>query len=191
MTRLVGCIDRGLEIVAPLQAKIREMMEPIRRVAETLNPANGAKKAREQRFEEVRRELEMARNPWKQHAAKVMESFGPGLFAGEGVDDLPRENGDLERWFKLPKSHERRIHGHRHAGVRLVLEGPTLIPVLDAHVAHPEMFSPMELLPYRWSKPPRAQSEALHRRRIMRQARSRVKRPSLLNALEARYQKKS
>src|SRR5213079_3393585 len=25
-----------------------------------------------------------------------------------------KDNLDLERWFRLPKSHERRIHGHRH-----------------------------------------------------------------------------
>jgi hypothetical protein len=25
----------------------------------------------------------------------------------------------LERWFRLPKSHERKIHGRRHAGARL------------------------------------------------------------------------
>jgi hypothetical protein len=25
-----------------------------------------------------------------------------------------------ERWFRQPKRHERRIHGRRHAGVRLV-----------------------------------------------------------------------
>jgi 2,3-bisphosphoglycerate-independent phosphoglycerate mutase len=38
----------------------------------------------------------------------------------------------LERWFRLPKSHERRIHGRRHAGVRLVQTGATLVPALDA-----------------------------------------------------------
>ena len=29
-----------------------------------------------------------------------------------------------------PKSHERRIHGHRHARIRLVLEGPTLMLII-------------------------------------------------------------
>ena len=43
------------------------------------------------------------------------------------------DNLDLERWFRLPKGHERRIHGHRHAGVRIVQEGPTLVHALDAH----------------------------------------------------------
>ena len=55
--------------------------------------------------------------------AQVMISFLAGLFVGEGKFEEIRDNLDLERWFRLPKSHERRIHGHRHAGVRIVLEG--------------------------------------------------------------------
>ncbi len=188
MSRLVGCIDRGLEVVAPIQEKIREMMVSIQGVAETLNPANGSKKDRERRFERWREDLKRDRNhPWKQHAAKVMESFGPGLFAGEEVDDLPRDNGDLERFFRLPKSHERHIHGHRHAGIRIVLEGPTLIPVLDAHATHPEPFTITDLLPYRKAQAPQAQIQALHRRGIMRKARSKKKRGDLLRELEKRY----
>jgi hypothetical protein len=33
---------------------------------------------------------------------------------------LPVDNLALERAFRLPKGHERRIHGHAHAGVRIV-----------------------------------------------------------------------
>ena len=43
-----------------------------------------------------------------------MASFAAGLFVGP-VADLPEDNLDLERWFRKPKSHERRIHGRRHA----------------------------------------------------------------------------
>ena len=64
---------------------------------------------------------------------RLMIAFCGGLFSGG--DDVAEilDNLDLERWFRLPKSHERRIHGHRHAGVRIVQEGPTLVLVLDAH----------------------------------------------------------
>src|SRR4029453_9552291 len=42
------------------------------------------------------------------------------ILAYMGEDgDLPQDNLDLERWFRQPKGHERRIHGHRHVGVRL------------------------------------------------------------------------
>ena len=57
------------------------------------------------------------------HFAKVMTSFQPGLFAGAAMTLHPRDNLDLERWFGFPKSYQRRVHGHRHAGVRIVRDG--------------------------------------------------------------------
>jgi hypothetical protein len=91
------------------------------------------------------------------------------------------------RPFRLPKSHERRIHGHRHAGVRIVQEGPTLVHALDAHASHPEPFIAEDLLPYRVARPPTSQTEAVNRRTIMRKARSKKNRPVLLAELERRY----
>jgi len=131
--------------------------------------------------------LEHAADPIHQTMAGVMLSFGAGLFVGEGKFEDMKDNLDLERWFRLPKSHERRIHGHRHAGVRIVQEGPTLVHALDAHVAHPEPFTFADLLPYRTAREPLCQKQALHRRKIMRKARSKKKRPLLLADLERRY----
>ena len=116
-----------------------------------------------------------------------MTSFLPGLFVGEGKFEQINDNLDLERWFRLPKSHERRIHGHRHAGIRIVLEGPTLVHALDAHAAHPEPFTVDDLLPYRTTSEPLCQQQALNRRKVMRKARSKKKRPLLLADLERRY----
>src|SRR5262249_24194097 len=118
---------------------------------------------------------------------QVMASFAPGLFVGGEEADLPQDNLDLERWFRQPKGHERRMHGHRHAGVRLVQEGPTLLMALDAHIAQPEPFTAADLLAYRHSPHPPGQKQALHRRAIMRRARSKKKRPLLLAELERRY----
>ena len=64
-------------------------------------------------------------DPVHKRMAQVMVSFVAGLLVGEGLYEEIKDNLDLERWFRLPKSHERRIHGHCHAGIRLVLEGPT------------------------------------------------------------------
>jgi hypothetical protein len=118
---------------------------------------------------------------------QVMMSFLAGLFVGEGQFEPIRDNLDLERWFRLPKSHERRIHGHRHAGIRIVLEGPTLVHALDAHAAHPGQFTVEDLLPYRTAREPPCQAQARNRRTIMRKARSQKKRPLLLADLERRY----
>ena len=120
--------------------------------------------------------------------AKTMAAFAPGLFVGGDDPDLPRDNLDLERFFRLPKGHERRIHGHRHAGVRIVQEGPTLLPALDAHLRHLGPLSCAELRPFAAATVPKAQQEALCRRKIMRQARSAGPRHALLKVLEQRYQ---
>lgn len=119
--------------------------------------------------------------------ALLMTSFLGGLFVGDGKWEQIKDNLDLERWFRLPKSHERRIHGHRHAGVRIVQDGPTLVLALDAHLAHPGLFTVGELLPYRTAREPPCQVEALKRRKVMRKARSKKKRPILLAELERRY----
>jgi len=110
-----------------------------------------------------------------------------GLFAGGEALAFLQDNLDLERWFRLPKGHERRIHGHKHAGVRIVQEGATLVLALDAHVAHPGPFTAADLSPYQKATAPACQAEAIHRRKIMRKARSKKKRKLLLDNLERRY----
>ena len=116
-----------------------------------------------------------------------MRSFERGLFVGGDEPDLPRDDLDLERWFRQPKGHERRIHGHRHAGVRIVQEGPTMLLALDAHLTHPEPFGVEDLGPYSQAQAPGHQMESIHRRKVMRKARSKKKRGSLLTELERRY----
>jgi hypothetical protein len=156
-------------------------------VAATLEPGSGSCNDRQARFEELIDRFQEKEDPIRQHMARLMISFLAGLFVGKGRFEEIKDNLDLERWFRLPKSHERRIHGHRHAGVRIVQDGPTLILALDAHVAHPGLFTPGELLPYRTAREPPCQREALNRRKIMRKARSKKKRAILLVELERRY----
>lgn len=165
---------------------MRGYVQDIAEVAATLEP-NAPCAARQKKFEALKERFAGTPDATHQQMAKVMGSFGAGLFVGEGIFEQVQDNLDLERWFRLPKSHERRIHGHRHAGIRLVLEGPTLVHALDAHAAHPQPFTVDDLLPYRAAGEPRCQTEALHRRKTMRKARSTKKRPILLADLERRY----
>ena len=160
-------------------------------MAATLEPEGETCAERQEKFEDLIARFQRAQDPIHQQMVRVMMSFLAGLFVGEGTFELIRDNLDLERWFRLPKSHERRIHGHRHAGVRIVQEGPTLVHALDAHVAHPERFTVDDLLPYRTAREPTSQREALNRRKIMRKARSKKKRPILLADLERRYRESS
>ena len=142
---------------------------------------------REAQFISLQQEWQSSADPVHQHFAKMMSSFEPGLFVGGEAADFPADNLDLERWFKGPKGHERRIHGHRHAGVRIVQQGPTLMLALDAHVHHDGPFTVDDLEPYGHARVPQSQQQAVERGKIMRQARSRKKRPVLLADLEKRY----
>jgi hypothetical protein len=158
----------------------------IQAVAETLDPAKGPLPKRRGEFDRLRRRFSRQKEPIAQHLVKLMMSFVAGLFVGPAVN-LPEDNLDLERWFRKPKSHERRIHGRRHAGIRLVQEGPTLVLTLDAHQRHSEPFVAADLIPYRFAQPPPSQEAAIACRRIMRKARSSRKRVLLLAELEDRY----
>jgi hypothetical protein len=176
-----------LEHVQAQQEPIREYVKDIHKVAATLEPAGGECKERQAKFERLIDRFKRNEDPIRQHMATLMISFLAGLSVGEGKFEQIKDNLDLERWFRLPKSHERRIHGHRQAGVQIVQERPTLVLALDGHDAHPGPFTADDLLPYRTAKEPPCQRDALSRRKIMRKARSKKKRPILLAELERRY----
>ncbi len=177
-----------MDEVKEQQEVIREYVGVIAEVAATLEPGTEDIAERQEKFEALIDRFEATEDPIRHGMATVMLSFLAGLFVGEEEYEAIRDNLDLERWFRLPKSHERRIHGHRHAGVRIVVEGPTLVHALDAHGAHPGPFTAAELLPYRAAREPPCQVEALKRRKIMRKARSKKQRSALLADLERRYQ---
>jgi hypothetical protein len=188
LSRLAACIDKGLDLVRPQQETIRCHVATIEEVAATLEPTGKRSTQRQSDFDAILGRLDGDGDPIHEQMAGVMRRFRDGLFVGGDAMDHVQDNLDLERWFRLPKGHERRIHGRRHAGVRIVQEGPTLVHALDAHLTHPESFGVDDLLPYRTARPPECQRQAIHRRKIMRKARSKTKRPKLLAELEHRYQ---
>jgi hypothetical protein len=188
LKRLAGCIDRGLAVAREALTQVGAYVQDLRAVDGILKPSDEATgEERETQFVSLWQEWEASVDPIHQQFAKVMSSFAPGLFVGgEGADWLA-DNLDLERWFKRPKGHERRIHGRRHAGVRLVQQGPTLMLALDAHMHHHGPFTGDDLEPSRHSHVPASQQAAVERGKIMRQARSRKNRSVLLADLEKRY----
>jgi hypothetical protein len=160
----------------------------VKRVAATLDPSKGSATQRKKRFQQLRRRLKRSGDPVRVQMAVVMAAFMVGLFAGPAVAEEIVDNLDLERWFRLPKGHERRIHGRKHAGVRLVQQGATLMPVLDAHKGKEQPYKAEQLLDYREAQLPKQEQEALQRRKVMRRARSKKQRGDLLAELERRYQ---
>jgi hypothetical protein len=174
-------------LVVATQKRVADYVATIREVDRTLDPANGRCAKRKRLYGALERDLLTHEDSIRQQMGRVMASFKPGLFAGGGRGDWPRDNLDLERWFRLPKGHERRIHGRCHAGVRIVQEGATMMLALDAHRHHPQPFTEAELRPYREAEVPDSQKEVIHRRKVMRAARSTKKRAALLRKLEERY----
>ena len=148
MTRLASCIDRGLDGVRASLTQVKAYVQDLQAVERTLRPNDDTTgEEREAQFILRRQEWESSADPMHQHFAKMMSSFEPGLFVGGESADFPVDNLDLERWFKRPKGHERRLHGRRHAGVRIVQQGPTLMLALDAHVHHDGRLRSMTLRP--------------------------------------------
>ena len=190
LERLAGCIDRGLAEVKEEQQEVKEQVKEIQRVASTLDEESGTVQERKEKYEQLQEEYQEKEGEFYGRLAKVMLAWSAGLFQKveqkEG-EKTPGDNLELERFFRNPKGHERRIHGHKHAGVRIVQEGPTLLLALDAHLQHDRPFTAKELLPYRHARPPKDQQEAISRRKVMRKARSKKKRPRLLRDLEKRY----
>jgi hypothetical protein len=175
LQKLAGCIDRGLAEAKSRQEQVSEQIKEIRLVAATLEGRTGALQKRRARYEQLRRCYQSKGGDFYAHLARMLRDWSKGLFVGikgKRGDELPQDNLDLERWFRAPKGHERRIHGHSHAGVRIVQEGATLLLVLNAHEEHPQPFTAQELLPYRQAQEPLDQRQAIHRRKVMRKARS-------------------
>ena len=188
MTRLAGCIDRGLDVAREPLTQVRAYVRDLQAVDSTLRPNNEVTgREREVRFRLLQEAWQSSADPVYQHFAKMLSSFEPGVFVGGEAADFPADNVDLERWFKRPKGHERRIHGRRHAGIRIVQQGPTLMLALDAHIHHDGPLTVDDLQPYGHSRVPASQQQAVARGKIMRKARSRKQRCELLADLEKRY----
>jgi hypothetical protein len=175
LARLAKCIDRGLELVKKTQEEIKKQTEAVSKVSKTLDENTGMLSRRKKRYQQLAKAFAKKRDPFYCGMSKMMANWEIGLFVtvkSKAGEKLPIDNLELERWFRQPKRHERRIHGRKHAGVRIVQEGATLLPTLNAHENHPKPFTVEELLPYRDASPPPAQIQALLRRKTMRKARS-------------------
>ena len=183
LNRLQGFIDRGVTDQQDAFSRVLAYTAHVREVMDLMNVEDGSSLAdREPLFTAKIAELQAIGNDEVYVAmAKVMTSFQVGLFAGADQTEHPRDNLDLERWFRLPKSHERRVHGHHHAGIRIVREGPTLIPTLDAHARHPGIFKREDLSQFATATAPPSQLASEQRHGIMKKARSKKNDPFCSN----------
>ncbi len=181
---MVKCIDSGLKEVAEARREVQKPLADVREVAATLDPKNGCRSRRRQQFIRLQEKLARSQVASQKQLSKRMAGWLCGLFVCVAVGrNVPWDNLELERFFRLPKGHERRTHGRKHVGMRVVREGASLIPTLDAHHEHPGPFTAEELLPYHKHPVPTDQQQAQRRHQIMRRAASKKLRPKLLEEL--------
>ena len=165
----------------------RRRVSLVELVMNCLRPELGPRAERQADYEALIEAFFWAEDEAVSQMSVVMEHWQDGVFAGEDVVDMPADNLDLERWFRRPRSHQRRILGRARTHAGLIREGPTLLPTHDAPQAHPAPFTAEDLMPYHDARPPPIQQEVRRRHHIQRRARSRLMRPELLMELEQRY----
>ena len=188
LKRLAGCLDCGLAVSHEALEHVGLDARDLQAVEGLLRPSDAPTGAeREARFISLPQAWQASPDPVEPHCATIMSRCEPGLVVGGEAADLPTDHVDLERWCKGPKGHARRLHGQRHAGVRIVGQGPTLRVALAAPRHHEGPWTGKDLEPYGRARVPESQPQAVERGKIMRQARSRKKRPVLLADLEKRY----
>ena len=188
LKRRAGCIDPGLNAVAADQEQIRTRAAEVRRVADTPDPADGTSVERRERFATVRAELGSSTDPVGVRMAVVIAAF-----VGGGCSWVRRWGTCLRTtWIWRGGSGCRRVTNGGLMDIVIRACG------LSGRVRRwcwcwtrtkrpPDAFTAGELVGYRDAEVPRSEQEALRRRKVMRKARYKKKRPALLKELEPRY----
>jgi len=127
LRRLAGCIDRGLTAVADEREGYKRAREGGGPRAGTAGPGKRRGARRRERFESLQGDLASSRDGVRQQMAVGRVRFLAGYSWVGGQGPAPRQPG-VGEVGSLAQGHERRGHGHRHGGVRLVRQGAALIP---------------------------------------------------------------
>ena len=83
-----------------------------------MDPTAGRSATRQDDFDAILGRLRGDGDPIHEHMAALMDSFRAGLFASGDELAPVHDNLDLERWFRVAKGHERRIHSKENNGQR-------------------------------------------------------------------------
>lgn len=175
LKRLANYIELGTAHYDLHKNEIVEGTRLVRLTACLLKRGSKPSKRRLKEFRRIAKQLSNSTESIKMAMGRMMLRFCNGLFAGGDDFDIPVDNLDLERWFKNPKGHSRRITGNRHVGTKSVYEGPTLIPALDAHLEMEKPLTYIDLTPYIDAEIPISEQKATERKRTMTRAASKKK----------------
>jgi hypothetical protein len=153
-------------------------MEPIRRIAAALEPAE--QKTSDTVREKMTQILEWLQSTYDQHTDAPMvknvvsytKGFWKGLFACYDHKYLPRTNNDHERFFRQTKTRHRRMTGRRSWNEYILRNGEYVVLVDDA-LKQPDLPARLCLVSYAAYKQQRQQwrnrlTESVLRRRFRR-----------------------
>ena len=79
LTRLDGCIQRGLSLYNRKKTQISTYVNNIKKVVETLNPGKGLQATRQAQFRQLTVQFAMDTDPLTTHMSDIMKSFEVGL----------------------------------------------------------------------------------------------------------------
>ena len=186
LSRLAGCIDEGLDEVEESKRSIRDYVEVIEEVAATLEPGAEDCTERQEKFEALIDRFEATEDPIHQHMAAVMVSFLAGLFVGEGSSKRSWTTSIWSGGFACRRATSGGSTAIATRGFGWSWKGRRWCMRWTRTTATPgrSRWRPAALSN---SREPPCQTEARDRRKIMRKARSKTKRPILLAELERRY----
>ncbi len=188
MKRRAGGMDRGLEVARASLTHVRASVRDLHAVDRPLRPSDAVTgREREGRCRVQQEGWQASADPVYQPCATRLSRCEPGVCVGGETADVPADKVAWARWGTRPTGHARRLHGRRHAGMRIVQHGPTWLLALDAPVHHEGPWMADHLQPYGHTRVPASQQQAVERGKLMRKARSRKKRHALLADLENRY----
>jgi len=93
LTRLAGCIDRGLDVSRDALEHVGLYAQDLQAVDTTLKPSDAVTaEERQAQFLSLQEAWQSSTDPIHQHFAKRMSSFEPGLFVGGEAADFPTDN---------------------------------------------------------------------------------------------------
>src|SRR3989440_9223052 len=78
LEQLAGCIESGLGSVKAEQEEVRQQVQEIAKVEETLDQNSGSRTERRAQYEKLQREYQAKGGEFYDHLARLMENWQPG-----------------------------------------------------------------------------------------------------------------
>ena len=170
--RLAACIDRGMAAVQAEHQSVRQPLQAIERVAATLLQTNGSATERQAQCTRLQEAFAGLATPFYHHVAGGWPAVPQASSSVETRGHASRTTWIWSVGFESPKGTSDVSTGTGMRGCASCRKAPRSCWCWTAQVTHPEPCTAHDLEPYQDASAPPCQVEAIHRRKIMRKARS-------------------